>query len=153
MGNSADHDNRWVGWNCPATDEICVNVDGSSRGYPSEAGFDGVLRDSYGTWLGGFYGSIGNATNMVAELSAIFFGLISAWERGHKCIVLCSDSQEAIHLVRDGHFVVYPHANLLGDILAMLHWDWHVKIIHCLREGNQVVNRLAKMSSHSSTSF
>jgi len=57
-----------VRWN-PPEGYIKVNVDGSSFGNPSNAGFEGLLKKDRGIWIHGFYGSCARASNLLAKLS------------------------------------------------------------------------------------
>lgn len=72
-----------------------LNKDGSSFGNPGRAGYDGLIRDNMGTWIVGFAGYIGSATNVVAELWAIRQGVQLALARGCSSLVIETDSMDA----------------------------------------------------------
>lgn len=54
-------------------------MDGSSFGNPGRAGFGGLMRNHIGEWMLGLSGNCGLASNLYAELMAIFMGLDLAW--------------------------------------------------------------------------
>lgn len=56
--------------------------DGSTLSNPGAAGFGGLIRDSLGTFVGGFYGSVGISNIMHAELMALLQGLTFCWNKG-----------------------------------------------------------------------
>lgn len=56
-----------VKWNKPPAGWYKLNTDGASLGNPGSAGEGGLIRDSLGNWVKGFFRSIGRATSMVAE--------------------------------------------------------------------------------------
>jgi len=66
---------RHVRWYPLLEGYIKVNVDGSSFGNPGNASFGGLLRNNSGVWIHGFSRSCGRASNLLAELSAIWRGL------------------------------------------------------------------------------
>lgn len=55
-----------------------LNVDGSSLGNPGASGFGGVLRNSDGSWIGSFSGSVGFSNDLHVELLALYNGLSMA---------------------------------------------------------------------------
>jgi ribonuclease HI len=57
------------------------------------------LRNNRGSWIHGFSRSCGKASNLVAELSAIWKGLQLTWNLGYKSIIMESDSQAALDLI------------------------------------------------------
>ncbi|KAJ1429100.1 Ribonuclease H-like superfamily [Sesbania bispinosa] len=59
----------------PPSEGVALNSDGSSFGSPGNAGFGGLLRDVDGAWLFGFYGTIGLADCLLAELMGLRMGL------------------------------------------------------------------------------
>ncbi|CAL1405807.1 unnamed protein product [Linum trigynum] len=84
--------------------------------------------------------------NNIAELWAIFHGLDLAWKTGCRALILESDSQLAIQLLKNRHDPVHPYATLLSAIRRKISQDWLVRITHTYREGNRVANWLSKHS-------
>lgn len=141
---------RWVTWHPSMEEEVIVlNVDGSSLGNPGRAGFGGLFRQGYGTWVSGFYGFLGVADSLFAELAAIFHGLHLAWGAGHRNLLCYSDSTYAIKLLTQEEEAGQNHryAPLICTIKELLGRQWRVKIQHTLREGNMCADLLAKQGA------
>lgn len=68
-------------------------TDGGARGNPGPAGIGAVLRDEHGEVLGEIAQGIGEATNNVAEYTALITGLEMALERGVTQIDIYMDSE------------------------------------------------------------
>ncbi|KAK2392667.1 hypothetical protein QL285_066003 [Trifolium repens] len=140
---------RLVTWSRPREGTVCLNVDGSLLGTAQTAGFGGLIRDTAGTFIKGFYGSAAHASVLFAEIIAVLQGLQLCWENGFKHIVCFSDSLQAVTLIKTG---VSPHhrfANEIHSIRLLLSRDWNVEINHTLREGNACADCLAKRGSAS----
>lgn len=139
---------RWVTWHQSEEPVVVVNVDGSSLGNPGPAGFGGLIRMGDGEWCGGFFGSIGTADNLSAELAALQFGLSIAWESRARNLVCYSDFAMAIALVSSSS-VLPTHCNaaLIEGIQELLRRDWEVWLLHTLREGNSSADALAKLGA------
>jgi len=92
-------------------------VDDSSFGNLGNTGFGGLLRNDSCVWIYRFLGSCSRASNLLAELSAIWRGLQMPWDLGYKSIVFESDSQTTLDLIADTtHNDYHPHATLLSLI-------------------------------------
>ncbi|XP_057444828.1 uncharacterized protein LOC130737075 [Lotus japonicus] len=78
------------------------------------------------------------------ELLAILYGLHLCWERGFRRIVIFSDSKHALSLLEHGCGRFHAYAAVLGLVRELLGKDWVVRFDHILREGNSVVDYLAK---------
>jgi ribonuclease HI len=112
------------------------------------------LRNDRGSWIHGFSGSCGRASNLVAELSAIWKGLQLAWDLGYKSIIMESDSQAALDLIantQQNEF--HPHATLLSLIRKLTFLPWVISFAHTLREGNECADWLAKFGATNVDSF
>jgi ribonuclease HI len=64
----------------------------------------------------GFSGFCGFGLNLLLELLAIKHGLDVAWDRGHRRIILQSDSQEAIRLVKEGNYKFHKLDVIIVDV-------------------------------------
>lgn len=73
---------RQVTWHPTRENIIVLNVDGSCLGKPGLAGFGGLLMQGDGKWIQRFYGYLGIADNLKAELVAVFQDLRLAWSIG-----------------------------------------------------------------------
>jgi ribonuclease HI len=135
---------RLVRWSCPDEGWVKFNVDGSPRGNPGEAGARGILRNDTGGWCMGFSCYLGPQSNMFAELWAIRQGLLIAWDKGFRSLIVETDSLEAIHNIQSKP----PHSPflaLLSDIKELMQREWRCKLGHVLREANACADFLAKL--------
>lgn len=136
-----------VRWDKPDEGVCSLNVDGSAMTNPGLAGFGGIVRDSNGKFVRGFYGSVGWSDILHAEVMAIFHGLRMCWEVGIRKLVCCSDSMLAVSLIQQGVSPLHRHANELAIIHDLLRRDWEITINHTYREGNFCADFLAKMGA------
>jgi hypothetical protein len=56
LGAGRSSEQRLISWTRPAEGIVCLNVDGSMLGSGQAAGFGGLIRNSSGAFLKGFYG-------------------------------------------------------------------------------------------------
>ena len=59
---------RAIRWKRPPVGWKKLNTDGSCVGGSDRAGCEGLVRDEYGNWVGGFTRHIGSANSFIAEL-------------------------------------------------------------------------------------
>lgn len=111
---------RWIK---PPPGFLKLNVDGSCR--DGWIAFGGVLQDDNGNWLWGFAGKGGFQTTLYAELSALKHGLNMILERDHLCIVVESDSSQAINLIHDNVDASHPLLELILSCKRL-----HIQHIH-----------------------
>jgi len=133
-----------VAWKPPVGAAVKLNVDGSSLGNPGHYGFRGLIRDTNGNWLFGFFGSCGITTNMNAELQAIFHGLQMAWNNGFQHVECESDCQLALSLIKEGVPTTHPYAPVIDLIKRFIDYPWLLTFHHSLREDNSCADLLAK---------
>lgn len=67
---------RYVSWMCPTAGTVALNVTGSAFTNIGLVGFGGIIRYHTGSFLHGYYGSVGISCIMHAELLAIHHGLL-----------------------------------------------------------------------------
>ena len=70
-----------------------IYIDGAARGNPGEAGIGIIIKDAQDSQIRQLYKYIGQATNNIAEYTALIFGLQEALILGLKDIVVYSDSE------------------------------------------------------------
>ncbi|KAK8473414.1 hypothetical protein PHAVU_001G128200 [Phaseolus vulgaris] len=126
---------------------IKLNVDGCCNDNPGNAGYGGLFRDVEGKWLGGFYGSLGLATNVKADLFAICQGLITAWDLGYRTVLVETDSLEAINLIKEANIEDCAYGDLLADIRSLMQRNWSLDLIHSLRQDNACADILSKLGA------
>ncbi|PNX86123.1 ribonuclease H [Trifolium pratense] len=134
-----------VAWSCPPNGYVCLNVDGSLLGSPQSTGFGGLIRNSFGSFLGGFYGVASQASILYGEIMAMLHGLELCWDKGFKHVICLSDSLQTVTLVKNGVSPHHKFANEVISIRQLLDRDWNVVINHTLREGNACADMLAKI--------
>ncbi|KAL4280086.1 hypothetical protein GQ457_03G029750 [Hibiscus cannabinus] len=103
----------------------------------------GVVRDDGRGWRGRFSRLIGIGSVIEAELWAIHDGLNFACDTGFRCVIVESDSQDAIRLVSDGKNVSRG-LSILPYIVALCARDWKVVFGFVRWEGNKAADILAK---------
>ncbi|CAL1415075.1 unnamed protein product [Linum trigynum] len=105
-----------IGWKAPPSGWRKMNTDGAAQGNQGLATAGGLLRDSNGDWVCGFCCKIGTGTAILAELWGIHQGLLMAWNNGTQFLILETDSQLAIELIKAREDPVHPHSTLLAGI-------------------------------------
>ncbi|KAF2324840.1 hypothetical protein GH714_017906 [Hevea brasiliensis] len=73
-----------VAWKFPASGWVKLNANGACKGNPGRGGGGGLLRDDGGRWLKDFVLHSGTCNSMLAEISALLFGLQLAWDSGYR---------------------------------------------------------------------
>ncbi|GAU48830.1 hypothetical protein TSUD_190600 [Trifolium subterraneum] len=144
---------RLVTWTKPAEGTVCLNVDGSLLKATNTAGYGGLIRDSNGVFLSGFYGTATVQSILFAELMAVLHGLQICWESGFRRITCFSDSLQIVNLIRDGVSAHHRFSNEVFIIHQLLAKDWEVVIGHTFREGNACADVLAKMGAASDSTL
>ncbi|KAJ1430717.1 Ribonuclease H domain [Sesbania bispinosa] len=144
---------RTVHWIAPPEGCVALNVDGSSHGNPGPSGFGGLLRDHLGNWLKGFYGHMVFSEILQAELLAIRFGLLLAWEEGYRNIICWTDSMLALSLITAPVLKFHKYSSILEGIARLVHQEWNVTFKHILREGNSCADWLAKLGVQNGSTF
>lgn len=67
---------------------------GVLKGHPGVAGATGIISDESGNWIPGFTLNLGKRRSfMSSELWGIFEGLMFAWEKGIRKVLVQSDSR------------------------------------------------------------
>ena len=144
---------RMVRWNNNNYNCFVLNVDGSCLGSPIRAGFGGLIRNSSGFFLTGFSGFLATITDILfAELTAIQRGILLAIDAGIEDMVCYSDSMLSIQLLTTRTSTYHAYAVLIQDIKDLLSTR-NFSIHHCLREGNQCADFLAKLGATSNEEF
>ncbi len=132
---------------CKEPEQIIVYIDGASRGNPGPAAAAFILTDSSGTKLHAKSFFLGQATNNVAEYTAICKALEAARQIGAKELMVFSDSELLVKQVNGQYRVkseqirpLFRQAvNLLGQFES-----W--KVQHVTREKNKEADRLVNQA-------
>lgn len=126
--------------------ELLINIDGASSGNPGPAGIGVVIRQD-GTIIHEISKAIGEATNNVAEYTALVYALQEALIRRADMVTVITDS-ELVHRQVTGEYKV-KNANikpLFEQVQHLLRGFKQVKMKHVLREENKDADRLATRS-------
>ncbi|KAK8497391.1 hypothetical protein V6N12_018886 [Hibiscus sabdariffa] len=130
-------------WISPAVGWVKLNVDALVEPNTSRVGIGGLIRDDRGCWRAGFARFIGRCSVLLAEMWAIYEGLLHAWSLGYRKVELESDSLVATRIVKCESGILNNSA-LVASIRKMLNKDWHVIVHHVTRNRNHVADKLSR---------
>jgi ribonuclease HI len=123
---------------------VIVACDGASRGNPGPAGAGAQITDDDGVVLAEIAEGLGEATNNVAEYTAVIRGLERALELGATQVLLRSDSQLLINQLTGRYRVRTPHLQPLHRrVLDLAGRFDSIEFEHVRRERNTEADRLA----------
>lgn len=123
---------------------ITAYIDGGSRGNPGPAGFGVRVEAEDGTVLDRFSGSVGTATNNVAEYRGLIAALEWACARDHRRVHIRSDSELLVRQMRGEYRVKNPGLQpLFQEARALAARIGTVTFEHVRRELNADADRLA----------
>ena len=123
---------------------LIVACDGAARGNPGPAGIGVQVTTEDGEVLGEIARGIGDATNNIAEYTAVIEGLTLARELGARSITLRSDSQLLINQLRGLYRVKSEHLRPLFERVRSLAAGFErFSFEHVPRERNGEADRLA----------
>ncbi len=123
---------------------MIVACDGASRGNPGPAGAGAQITDPDGVVLAEVTEGLGEATNNVAEYTAVIRGLERALELGAGSVLLRSDSQLLINQLTGRYRVKSPHLQPLYRRVRELAAGFDsIEYEHVRRERNTEADRLA----------
>lgn len=125
---------------------MIVSCDGASRGNPGPAGAGAQITDDAGVVLAEVAEGLGEATNNVAEYTAVILGLQRAHEMGAVDVLLRSDSQLLINQLTGRYRVRMPHLQPLHRRVRELATGFRtIEFEHVPRERNTEADRLANL--------
>jgi ribonuclease HI len=123
---------------------MIVNIDGGSRGNPGPAGFGVRVTSRDGTVVAEFGGTIGVATNNVAEYRGLLAALRYALDQGYTSLTVRSDSLLLVCQMRGEYRVKNPGLQALHAEASLLVRELgRVRFEHVRREANAEADRLA----------
>lgn len=124
-------------------EKVIVNFDGGSRGNPGPAGIAAVAMDADGEIVAERSGTIGDATNNVAEYRALLLAIQLAKELEADEVELIGDSKLIVEQVRGNWKVKQEHLRPLHtkakDALRDLP-KWSIR--HVMRDDNTRADEL-----------
>ncbi|MDO8885493.1 ribonuclease HI family protein [Candidatus Oleimmundimicrobium sp.] len=126
---------------------LILRVDGAARGNPGHAGIGGVILNESGSQLFSFSEYIGEATNNVAEYSALIFGLGEAANFKSNSVVIYSDSELLVQQLNGFYKVKNAGLKpLFEEAKKLLSSYTGVTIKHVPREENKEADELANQA-------
>lgn len=123
--------------------EIEIYIDGASKGNPGPSGI-GVVICQDGQTTKNISSYIGNATNNVAEYTALIYGLQQALILNSQKVKINTDSELLCRQINKVYKIKNP--NILGlynQVAHLLSGFKEFKINHIPREANRGADRLA----------
>jgi ribonuclease HI len=128
----------------PISDSVVTYIDGGARGNPGPAGYGVRIERADGTLIEELQGSIGVATNNVAEYRGLLAALEWAHAHGHCAVHVRSDSLLLVQQMLGRYKVKHPGLQPLHAKASLLaHQIGRVSFEHVRREQNAHADRLA----------
>jgi ribonuclease HI len=128
----------------PHPDHLIIACDGAARGNPGPAGIGVQITTSDGTVVGEIARGIGEATNNVAEYTAVIEGLSLARDLGARSVILRSDSQLLVNQLTGRYRVKSPNLEPLHRRARAIAAGFdRILFEHVPREQNGEADRLA----------
>ncbi len=124
-------------------DPVLIYIDGAARGNPGPAGAGIVLKQG-GKIIKSLYKYLGDATNNVAEYSALISGLQEAIALGYKNAEIYLDSELVAQQIKGDYRVKDANMKTLFDrAVSLINGFENVKIIKIERRQNTEADKLA----------
>lgn len=131
-----------VKWLPPPMDIFKLNTDGSHINGLSACG--GLLRNSLGNFIQGFYCNLGAATSVAAELWGLVLGLRTTRSLGITTLEVEMDSSVVVNMVQLRKFQCSFLRPLLEEAVVPCSSNiWSCSITHVFREANSCADILA----------
>ncbi|WMV51732.1 hypothetical protein MTR67_045117 [Solanum verrucosum] len=131
-----------VKWKLPGAGMLKCNTDGACRGNPGISSYAFCIRNDQGNLIYAEADTIGIATNLIAETTAIWkalqFILLSIWQS----LVVESNSLTLIKILRGESKMPWEISGMVEFLRSHLQAR-NIQLIHTFREGNQLVDHLA----------
>ena len=124
-----------------------VNIDGGARGNPGPAGYGVRIEDGDGALVAELRGSLGIATNNVAEYHGLIAALAWLTQHGHRDVEIRSDSELLVKQMRGDYKIKNEGLKPLAARARLLMMELgRVDLRHVRREENQDADRLANLA-------
>lgn len=124
--------------------DFIIYCDGASRGNPGEAGIGYVIADREGAVLKEESDYLGQATNNVAEYTALVRSLQNSLKLGARRVKVYSDSELMVKQIKGEYKVKNPGlAPLYRQAMELISQLEAFNIIHIPRDRNKKADELA----------
>ena len=122
-------------------------IDGGARGNPGPAGYGVRIEDQDGELVAELRGTLGIATNNVAEYHGLIAALAWLAEHGHRDVEIRSDSELLVKQMRGDYKVKNEGLKPLAARARLLMLELgRVDLQHVRREANKEADRLANLA-------
>lgn len=126
---------------------LTLFADGGSRGNPGPAGAGAVLYDAQGREMAAISRYLGQATNNVAEYTALNLGLAEARRLGASEITVKMDSELVVRQLQGSYKVKAPGLKpLYNEARRLLQGFRRATVAHVRRELNRRADELANQA-------
>jgi ribonuclease HI len=122
--------------------ELVINTDGGARGNPGPAGIGIVFSDENGEVVAKFKKYIGEATNNVAEYSALLYGLEKAQDFEYERILCRLDSELVVKQLNKEYKVKNEELKVFFNKILDLTFFKNIQFIHVPRAKNSAADKL-----------
>ncbi|CAN1781224.1 Putative ribonuclease H protein At1g65750 [Linum perenne] len=82
---------------------------------------------------------------MRVELRGIIDGMLLAWEKGVRKLMIQTDLRAAVEILLNDSDLAHRHASLVEQFSSLKNRDWEVSIHHVYREANFTADYLANV--------
>ncbi len=124
--------------------KVVIYIDGAAKGNPGPAGIGALLKDEKGVIISEISKFIGEATNNIAEYSALLEALRESISLGFKYIEIRSDSELLIKQLKGEYKVKSSNLRFLFENAILLLNNFEkIEVNHIPREENKDADRLA----------
>lgn len=124
------------------TNLVKLNVVGRSKWNLGVSGASGIISDESGNWILGYILNLRNQLGLAAELWAVFKGLMLAWDRGFRKVLVESESIVAVGCLKRTLDATDPIRDLIDCCIKLIKHYWDCKINLISREANLCANWL-----------
>jgi ribonuclease HI len=129
------------------TESFRAAIDGGSRGNPGPAAWAVAVFDPQGQWSESHSGLLGQATNNVAEYSALLEALRLAAARGARDVEILADSELVVRQLHGEYRVRHPDLKPLhAEAVRLIGGFRSFRIRHVRREQNREADRLVNQA-------
>ncbi|MEK6732029.1 MAG: ribonuclease HI family protein [Candidatus Omnitrophota bacterium] len=123
---------------------ISIFIDGASRGNPGPSGIGIVFCDEQGNVVKKLFKFIGNATNNIAEYSALIYALQEALIDRYDEVKIKSDSELLTRQLTGEYKVKNDNLRLYYDLFQHISKGFNkIEVISIARENNSLADKLA----------
>ncbi|KAF5454807.1 hypothetical protein F2P56_024444, partial [Juglans regia] len=137
---------KTITWNRPSAGWVKLNTDGSSLGNPGASGIGGIIRNNHGNLIHAFSSFIGIGSNNRAELLALLHGIQVCKSLSLNYVHIELDSMNVISWWKSKRCGVWYLEDFWEELIDIMD-SMTYSINHVFREGNKVVDWLAKQGA------